>query len=282
MQGLFEFDRLAEVVDIGANPIDGDPPYKGMLVAGHCRVTGFEPQTEGLERLLALAGPNERYFPDIVADGKKHTLRLCRWSGMSGLFEPDHAHLALFEELRGNAVVMERKPGLKTRRLDDIDQIERIDFLKTDAQGSELMILQNGREKLKSAVAVQVEVAFLTIYEKQPTIGDIDAELRAQGFMPFYVAPVKNHFMTIAVEGLQATRPTRQLVDADIIYVRDYTHPDRLSEDQLRQLFRLMHFVFASPDVALRCVQELVRRKAAPADSVEVFLRPVREAAAQP
>ena len=26
--------RLTEVVDIGANPIDGDPPYKPMLDAG--------------------------------------------------------------------------------------------------------------------------------------------------------------------------------------------------------------------------------------------------------
>ena len=38
--------RLTEVVDVGANPIDGDPPYLGMLRAGLCRVTGFEPQSD--------------------------------------------------------------------------------------------------------------------------------------------------------------------------------------------------------------------------------------------
>ena len=36
-------DHLTAVVDIGANPIDGDPPYKGMLAAGLCTVIGFEP-----------------------------------------------------------------------------------------------------------------------------------------------------------------------------------------------------------------------------------------------
>ena len=44
--------RITEIVDIGANPIDGDPPYKPMLMAGEiCRVTGFEPQETALKKL---------------------------------------------------------------------------------------------------------------------------------------------------------------------------------------------------------------------------------------
>jgi hypothetical protein len=31
---LLQPARLTAVVDIGANPIDGDPPYKRMLAAG--------------------------------------------------------------------------------------------------------------------------------------------------------------------------------------------------------------------------------------------------------
>lgn len=37
---ILQPQRLTEVVDIGANPIDGDPPYKPMLAAGLCKVTG--------------------------------------------------------------------------------------------------------------------------------------------------------------------------------------------------------------------------------------------------
>ena len=43
--------RLTRVVDVGANPIDGDPPYKAMLEAGLCMFTGFEPQLHALARL---------------------------------------------------------------------------------------------------------------------------------------------------------------------------------------------------------------------------------------
>jgi hypothetical protein len=31
---LLKPHRVTEIVDIGANPIDGDPPYKPMLMAG--------------------------------------------------------------------------------------------------------------------------------------------------------------------------------------------------------------------------------------------------------
>ena len=50
--GLLKPQRITEIVDIGANPIDGDPPYKSMLRAGEiCRVTGFEPQEVALKKL---------------------------------------------------------------------------------------------------------------------------------------------------------------------------------------------------------------------------------------
>lgn len=60
LHDLLQPQRLTEVVDIGANPIDGDPPCKPMLDAGLCRVTGFEPQAEPLAELRRRQGPNER------------------------------------------------------------------------------------------------------------------------------------------------------------------------------------------------------------------------------
>jgi hypothetical protein len=70
--------RLTDVVDIGANPIDGEPPYTSMLAEGLCHVTGFEPQQEALVELQRMKGPNERYLPYAVGDGDAHTLNICR------------------------------------------------------------------------------------------------------------------------------------------------------------------------------------------------------------
>src|SRR2546430_12444140 len=60
--------RLTAVVDVGANPIDGDPPYSAMLAAGLCEVTGFEPQASALQRLGQKNGPLQPHFPYCFVD----------------------------------------------------------------------------------------------------------------------------------------------------------------------------------------------------------------------
>src|SRR6266571_2114563 len=59
-------DRLTSVVDIGANPIDGDPPYKAMLQRRICRLIGFDPQPDALTRLNACKTDLETYLPYAV------------------------------------------------------------------------------------------------------------------------------------------------------------------------------------------------------------------------
>jgi FkbM family methyltransferase len=132
---LVQPQRLTDVVDVGANPIDREPlPYKAMLAAGLCRVTGFEPQPEAVSELQRDQGPQERYLPYTVGDGGTHTLNICRGSGMTSLFEPNAAVLAVFEVLQLHAQVIDRV-GVQARRLDDISEIQHLDFLKIDVQG---------------------------------------------------------------------------------------------------------------------------------------------------
>ena len=73
--------RLTHVVDIGANPIEGVPPYKPLLDAQLCRVTGFEPQASALAELNRKKGAYETYLPYAVGDGREHSLNLCAYSG---------------------------------------------------------------------------------------------------------------------------------------------------------------------------------------------------------
>ena len=51
LRDLVRCSRPTSVLDIGANPIDGDAPYKQMLDDGLCTVTGFEPQQRALAEL---------------------------------------------------------------------------------------------------------------------------------------------------------------------------------------------------------------------------------------
>lgn len=75
--------------------------------------------------------------------------------------------------LKGGGTVNSTLP-MPTRRLDDIKELPQVDFLKIDVQGSELMILENGRKKLADCVALQTAVSFVALYKNQPMFGDID------------------------------------------------------------------------------------------------------------
>ena len=145
-------ERLTGIVDVGANPVDGEPPYQQMLTKGLCTVIGFEPQPEQLASLERRKGPHEIYLPYVVGDGHEHVLHVAQASGMTSLLPPDPARLALFNGFLGWGTVLARIPT-PTVRLDDISEVVRIDLLKIDIQGAELMVFQNGRDRLRHAVA---------------------------------------------------------------------------------------------------------------------------------
>ena len=258
-----ETTRLIEVVDIGANPIDGDPPYKPLLTAGLCNVTGFEPQEEALAELMRTKGPNEDYLPYAVGDGGIHTLNICKAEGMTSLLEPDPATLDLFNLFTNFGKVV-RQVDIETRRLDEIAEIVHLDFLKIDIQGGELMVFQSGQAKLASAVAIQTEVSFITLYKDQPTIGDVDLELRRQGFVPHCFAAVRKWPIRPCVIGKDPRRAPNQLLEADILYVRDLAHIETMGDEQLKHLALIVHQCYQSFDLALRCLTVLEKREVLP------------------
>lgn len=263
--------RLTQVVDVGANPIDGDPPYKALLASGGCSVVGFEPQPEALQHLLRAKGPYEHYLPTALGDGLVHTLNICRAPGMTSLFSPDPSTLALFEVMKSAGDVVEQV-SVATTRLDDVRDIQHLDFLKMDVQGAELMILQNGRKKLESAVVAQLEVSFVTLYRNQPAFGDVDLEMRAQGFIPHCFAALKKWPIAPCVVGGDPCRPLNQLLEADLVYVKDFSRPENFSDEQLKHLAIISHACYGSWDLAIRSISILESRGVIPVGSKDKYV----------
>jgi len=271
--------RLTAVVDIGANPVDGDPPYKAMLEAGLCEVTGFEPQVAALQKLDRKKGPRERYLPYALADGTERILHVCELEGMSSLLVPDPAHLALFNLFPTWGTVKERIP-VKTRKLDDIAEIAALDFLKMDVQGAECEVLAHGHAKLKDTVVIQTEVSFVPLYMNQPSFGDMDLALRGLGFLPHSVTGTKIWPISPMVVGDAPNRGIRQLLETDMVYVRDFTRADAMSAEQWKHLALVAHHCYGSYDLALKAILALMQLGAVPADANRRYLSslPARKA----
>jgi FkbM family methyltransferase len=265
--------RLTEVVDIGANPIDGDPPYKAILKEGLCRVTGFEPQQGALEELLRQKSEYETYLPYAVGDGGKHTLRIYQSIGLTSLLELDPASLSVFEAIRQRSN-LNGTEEVQTRRLDEIDEIAVMDFLKIDIQGSELMVFQNGRKKLADTVAIQTEVSFFPLYKNQPGIGDIDVELRSQGFVPHCLAmPLRTGPIAPASFENNVWQGLNQLGEADLVYVRDFRKAEDWSSDMIKHLALIASGCYGSIDLTLRLLAILADRGEIERDIPDRFWR---------
>lgn len=257
------------VLDVGANPIEGDPSYKALLDAGHAAVTGFEPQAEALAALNAAKSPSETYLPDALGDGQDHDLHLYHHSGFTSIFPPDTASADLLGF--GRSMTVTGSVALPTRKLDDIAEVAAIDFLKIDVQGSELSIIRNGRAKLQHCLVIQTEVRLFPLYEDEPTFGDLSAELTAQGFQFFRFHHLKHALLSRGYRKKLRRSEFGQAVDGDAFFVRDLRLIAKLSDDQLIRLAIIGGGIMASYDLTLFCLGHLVQRGVLTAAQVDSY-----------
>jgi FkbM family methyltransferase len=268
--------RPTAIVDAGANPIDGEPPYKAMLAAGLCEVTGFEPQGHALAQLEKSKGPRERYLPYVLGDGGQRTLNVCELDGMTSLLVPDPAHLALFNLFPIWGTVKSQIP-VTTRKLDDISEIAHLDFLKMDIQGAEREVLAHGRAKLNETVVIQTEVSFVPLYRGQPVFGEMDLALRELGFLPHSVTGTKVWPIAPMVVGDTPNRGIRQLLETDMIYVRDFSRPENMSAEQWKHLALVAHHCYGSYDLVLKAIVTLIGMGVVPEGANRRYLASLRK-----
>ncbi len=248
-----------KIVDIGANPIDGAPPYDTLLRGGNADIVGFEPNPEALAKLNQQKGPNETYLPNAIGDGRRHTLHLCAASGMTSLLTPNPEVLNLFHGFPNWGRVVSTEE-IDTTRLDDIPETEGIDLVKIDIQGGELMVFQNATKRLADALVIQTEVEFLPLYVDQPLFGDVDVFLRSQGYAFHRFFPTVSRTIQPMLVENNIYAGLSQTVWGDAIFVRDFTKLSRLSPRQLLAMAAILHDCYQSYDLVLHILLEHDRR----------------------
>ena len=276
LNALLRIERPTEVVDIGANPIDGAPPYQTLLKAGLCNVTGFEPDPDALAALNMRKTARETYLPYAVGDGSKKTLHLCRYSGWTSTLRPDPATLEVFQFFKRNAEVT-GTVEIETYRLDDMTEIENIDYLKIDIQGGELDVFRHATRKLADASVIQTEASLVGLYQNQPCFGEIDLELRRQGFIIHFFPAFKPCMISPLILNNDLKWALNQVVEADVVYVKDFRNPDRLSDHHLRQMALIADACYNSYDLALYCISQLQRRNSVASDASDAYLAMINE-----
>lgn len=266
--------RLAEqvrIVDIGANPMNHKPPYAAMLDAGLCSVVGFEPQESALADLNSRKGPHETYLPHAVGDGGRHQLNLYRGGGLASLLPIRRATVNFMRGLRRAA----RGVGVEeiaTRRLDDLNEVGRVDLFKIDIQGGEPMVFEHADRALSEAVCVQTEVSFFPLYEGHRGFGEVDVILRRAGLLPHsFASMVERVILSKRLRALPDVQ-AKQMLDGDIVYFRDLSQPEDLSDLTIARTAMIAEAVYGFRDLALRCIDILEDRDAVDPAALDRYL----------
>lgn len=236
------------VVDVGASPIDGAPPYQPLMHHGEVEVVGFEPSPEQFAALQARPTSGCTFLPHAVGDGTEGTLRICRAPGMTSLLEPNYEVLKRFHVLAECAEVQERVP-MPTVRLDDVPEVAGADYLKIDVQGSEGAVLSGATELLKSLTVVHIEVNFVPFYVDQPLFAELDQQLRAAGFLLHKFLPLISRVFKPLLLNNDPYAGLSQVLWTDAVYVKAFTALDAYSDAQLLKAARIAHEAYNSFDL---------------------------------
>ena len=251
MWSLLEFfpEKLEiSILDIGA-ALGERPSYQSLVDAGRARITGFEPNARECERLNREYGKPHRFFPYFVGDGRPATFHETNWALTGSLYEPNSPLLEKFQNLAELVRPVATHP-VSTRRIDDIVEIDDVDFIKIDVQGSELPIFRNALRALSTAVLIQTEVEFVELYRNQPMFADVDTFLRGNGFQFHTFYGFGGRAFKPLVAGGDINRPFQQALWADAIYARDWMRLGELDETKLRKYAILAHDLLQSYDLA--------------------------------
>jgi hypothetical protein len=260
---FLELETPLRCLDVGAMGLgDQADPWVRWAKEGCAEVIGFEPLQEECKRLnqqFAHLGKAVRYLPYALGDGEEHTLHVTNMPMTSSLYPPARATVDLFPGL-GELMQVERHEVLRTHRLDDLNEVRPADFLKLDAQGAELMVLQQAKATLADVALVECEVEFVELYEGQPLMADVDAFLRSEGYCFLKFTSLQGRpYKPLAMEA-QSLNPISQLLWGDAVYVRDFRLRAGWTDRQLKAACFLLHELYKAADLVSLLLTELDHR----------------------
>lgn len=256
-----------QIMDVGASVINEVPVYKPLLDHGWAHLNAFEGDERQIDLIQSTYGDRCSIFKDFVFDGQAHTLYLAKpESGMTSLLKPRLAALKFFNGFE-NFGAIEKTTSVQTVTMDSLVHLPSIDFLKMDIQGAELTALQHGTQKLKDCLAIQLEVSYICLYENQPSFGEVDLWMRSHGYVPHCFLDVKRWSIAPTVFDGNFRVPGNQLLESDIVYIKDPLNLPCLTDDALKKLVAIAHFALRSVDLCVYLIQELQSRSCALPDA---------------
>jgi FkbM family methyltransferase len=173
------------IIHIGANSGQEVADYRESGIRPIVLIEALE---HPFERLLGAVGGEPGFYPvrACLSDtaGKEVQFFVASNGGQaSSYFEPG-THLDHYPQVKFDTQITFVTETLDDvlAQLADVTEINRLDYISLDTQGSELDILRGGRRALQNARFVYTEVSYPGLYKNAPSVYEVIDFMRQAGF----------------------------------------------------------------------------------------------------
>ena len=256
------------IVDVGAR--GGFAPHWSIF-SDQINCIGFEPDVIECEKLNRSSSDlNRRVYPFALHKNKGiYPFYITKLPNSSGFYPTDMGIVERFPIWE--PLTIESVKELNTIDFDSFaseNNIQYVDFVKLDTEGSELDILEGAVETLKQSVlGISCEALFSPWHKGQRVFADLDSFLRSHGF-ELYDIPTYKFARKSLPDFSNAINPTTavanygQVVFSDVLYLRDAVKEiengsalgDVWDEGRILKLVSLYE-LFDLPDCAIELLQ---------------------------
>lgn len=277
--GLLECDIV--VLDVGARGRTLAQQWGGL--ASKVRFYGFELASPADCQSMAAEdramGIRSTYLPYAVSGQREtrefHVKRTLTGSSFYDNTQAEHIYRN-WRVVRGGTVLDQRSRSeildtitVETRSLDDLlaeGVFSQVDFIKVDAEGAELEILEGASQTLRRSIAVQLEIDLVERYNPGNHFFCIDEILNGFGFslfdFPRFLKAGRRQSPVIVKEiSKYHAKSAGQMIGADVIYLKDPHGPKpmNIEEWSVESLIKLAIIAFVSGQLefALGTLQNL-------------------------
>ena len=242
------------ICDIGASPIDPTPFIEDLMSSTDFILYGFEPNEDEYKKLIPT--DKKKYFNIAVGNGKIETLNICDAPGMTSFLEPDLQYLNLFHGLPEWVKII-KKINIQTKKLDEINFKEKIDFFKIDVQGYEYEIINHGKKKIEESLIVQIETSPIPLYKNEKPFSYICSILEELGFS----LHMFNQITTRCFKPMRVQKDIytgiNHLFQLDCVFIKNLNLIDTLSVEEIKKLSLILFYSFKSYDLVDMLIQRI-------------------------
>ena len=172
-----KYSQKLNIANIGSAGENDFSDFFWKKIDQYCKFYSFDPDKKKIKK-----HKNISIFPiGLWSKKTSRNIYLTKFSYASSLFKPNKNNLKKF--INYETHLLKDKKKISLDKLDNIIKKPNLcDFIKIDAEGSELEILKGSNKNLKNSLGVEVEINFLKKNIGSPKASQIINYLENNGF----------------------------------------------------------------------------------------------------